>query len=86
MQAQNVQATQRARSQRRTVLGYGGPKGNLKVIFLGGVGEIGKNMTVFEYGDSMVIVDVGMSFPGSDMPGVDVVIPDFPTWCKTERS
>ena len=77
LQAQNVQATQRARSQRRTVLGYGGPKGNLKVIFLGGVGEIGKNMTVFEYGDSMVIVDVGMSFPGSDMPGVDVVIPDF---------
>ena len=77
LQAQNVQATQRTRSQRRTVLGYGGPKGNLKVIFLGGVGEIGKNMTVFEYGDSMVIVDVGMSFPGSDMPGVDVVIPDF---------
>lgn len=52
-------------------------KGKLKVMFLGGVGEIGKNMTVFEYGDSIVVIDAGMSFPGSDMPGVDVVIPDF---------
>ena len=51
-------------------------KGKLKVMFLGGVGEIGKNMTVFEYGDSIVVLDAGMSFPGSDMPGVDVVIPD----------
>lgn len=51
-------------------------RGKLKVIFLGGVGEIGKNMTVFEYGDSIVVVDAGMSFPGTDMPGVDVVIPD----------
>ena len=45
-------------------------------MFLGGVGEIGKNMTVFEYGDSIVVLDAGMSFPSSDMPGVDVVIPD----------
>ena len=51
--------------------------GKLKVMFLGGVGEIGKNMTVFEYGDSIVVIDAGMTFPGSDMPGVDVVIPDF---------
>lgn len=52
------------------------PRGKLKVMFLGGVGEIGKNMTVFEYGNSIVVLDAGMSFPGSDMPGVDVVIPD----------
>ena len=52
------------------------PKGKLKVMFLGGVGEIGKNMTVFEYGDSIVVLDAGMTFPGVDMPGVDVVIPD----------
>lgn len=52
------------------------PVGKLKVIFLGGVGEIGKNITAFEYGDSIVIIDAGMSFPGNDMPGVDVVIPD----------
>lgn len=56
---------------------YGQPKGKLKVMFLGGVGEIGKNMTVFEYGNSIVVIDAGMSFPGTDMPGVDVVIPDF---------
>ncbi len=58
------------------------PRGKLKVIFLGGVGEIGKNMTAFEYGDSIVVVDVGMSFPGSDMPGVDVVIPDVSYLCE----
>lgn len=52
-------------------------KSKLKVMFLGGVGEIGKNMTLFEYGDSIVVIDVGLAFPGSDMPGVDVVIPDF---------
>ena len=52
------------------------PRHKLRVVFLGGVGEIGKNMTVFEYGNDIIIVDVGMSFPGSDMPGVDVVIPE----------
>ena len=58
-------------------LKYAQPKSKLKVMFLGGVGEIGKNMTVFEYGDSIVVLDVGMAFPGSDMPGVDIVIPDM---------
>ncbi|MCM1195293.1 MAG: ribonuclease J [Firmicutes bacterium] len=51
-------------------------------MFLGGVGEIGKNMTVFEYGDSIVVLDAGMTFPGSDMPGVDVVIPDMSYLCE----
>lgn len=51
-------------------------KSKLKVIFLGGVGEIGKNMTLFEYGNTMVVLDVGMTFPGAESPGVDVVIPD----------
>ena len=49
---------------------------NLKVIFLGGVGEIGKNMTAFEYGDEIIVVDAGLAFPTADMPGVDLVIPD----------
>lgn len=49
----------------------------LKIIPLGGLNEIGKNMTVFECGNDMFIVDCGLAFPDSDMPGVDLVIPDF---------
>ena len=48
----------------------------LSVIPLGGMGEIGKNMTVFEYMDDIIVVDVGSIFPREDMPGVDLVIPD----------
>ncbi len=48
----------------------------LKVIPLGGLGEIGKNMTVFEYGQDIIVVDCGMAFPEEDMPGVDLVLPD----------
>lgn len=49
----------------------------LKVISLGGLNEIGKNITVYEYGGDMIVVDVGMGFPDDDMYGIDVVIPDF---------
>ncbi len=51
--------------------------GKLRIISLGGVDEIGKNMTVFEYGDDIVIVDCGSVFPKEDMLGVDLVIPDI---------
>lgn len=49
----------------------------LKIIPLGGLGEVGKNMTVFEFGSDMIIVDCGMGFPDEDMYGVDIVLPDF---------
>ncbi len=48
----------------------------LKVIFLGGVGEIGKNMTALEFAGDIIVIDCGSSFPNGDMPGVDLVIPD----------
>ena len=49
----------------------------LRVIPLGGLDEVGKNMTVFEYGDDMVLVDAGIMFPDDDHPGVDLILPDF---------
>ncbi|MCM1544500.1 MAG: ribonuclease J [Ruminococcus sp.] len=49
----------------------------IKVAFLGGINEVGKNMTVFEYENDMIIVDCGLAFPDEDMLGIDLVIPDF---------
>ena len=48
----------------------------LKIIPLGGLNEIGKNMTVYEYGGEIIVVDCGMAFPGDDMYGIDCIIPD----------
>ena len=49
----------------------------LKIIPLGGLGEVGKNMTVYEYQNQILIVDAGMMFPDNDMIGIDYIIPDF---------
>ena len=59
-------------------------KHKLKIIPLGGVGEIGKNMTVIEYGNDILIIDCGLIFPDEEMPGIDVVIPDM-TYLEQNR-
>ncbi|MVU76834.1 RNase J family beta-CASP ribonuclease [Nocardia sp. ET3-3] len=53
------------------------PKGGLRVFALGGIGEIGRNMTVFEYDGKLLIVDCGVLFPEDQQPGVDLILPDF---------
>lgn len=53
------------------------PKDGLRVVALGGISEIGRNMTVLEYKNRLIIVDCGVLFPSSDEPGVDLILPDF---------
>ncbi len=58
----------------------------VKIAFLGGIGEIGKNMTVIEYGEDIIVVDAGLSFPNlEETPGIDYVIPDY-TYLKSNAS
>ncbi|SDW31303.1 ribonuclease J [Tepidimicrobium xylanilyticum] len=57
----------------------------LKIIPLGGLGEIGKNITVFEYKDDIIVVDCGMTFPEDEMLGIDVVIPDITYLLKNKE-
>ena len=51
--------------------------GTLRIVPLGGLGEVGRNMTVFEYGGKLLIVDCGVLFPEEHQPGVDLILPDF---------
>jgi ribonuclease J len=57
------------------------PDGGLRVVALGGLGEIGRNMTVFEHAGRLLVVDCGVLFPEEDQPGVDLILPDF-TWIR----
>jgi len=51
--------------------------GGLRIVALGGLGEVGRNMTVFEYGGRLLLVDCGVLFPDPDTPGIDLILPDF---------
>ena len=60
-------------------------KSAVKVIFIGGVGEIGKNMTALECGDDIIIIDAGAIFPTEEMPGIDLVVPDLTYLIENKR-
>ena len=81
--AQKPQTERKSVSQKQPQTGlkrrYSGrtPQKPLKIIPLGGLGEIGKNITLYEYDGDMMLVDCGMAFPDEEMPGIDIVIPDF---------
>ena len=71
----NIQKNEKVKENKKT----------LKVRFLGGVGEIGKNMTALEFGKDIIVIDAGLTFPGDNMPGVDLVIPDV-TYLSENKS
>ena len=58
----------------------------LRIIPIGGLGEVGKNMTLYEYGNDILIVDAGIMFPENDMLGIDYIIPDFEDYLKDKRN
>ena len=70
---------------RKANLDFSFKKSNLKIIALGGLDEIGKNITVFEYEDELILVDCGLEFPEDDMLGVDLVIPDVTYLIKNKE-
>lgn len=72
-----VTRTERRQKQERPRKNGKPPKNAVKIIFLGGVGEIGKNMTALECGDDIIIIDAGIIFPTEENPGIDLVAPDI---------
>lgn len=81
--SKSIKANKLAHEQRLTMTNFS--KEKIKITPLGGLGEIGGNITVFETENSAIIVDCGMSFPSDDMHGVDILIPDF-TYLKQIKS
>ncbi len=69
----------------KSILDFNFKKSNLKIIALGGLDEIGKNITIFEYEDEIILVDCGLEFPEDDMLGVDLVIPDVTYLIKNKE-
>lgn len=62
-----------------------GNESRIKIVPLGGLREFGKNMTAFQWGNDIIVVDVGIGFPDEDMPGVDLIIPDF-SWLERQKN
>ena len=73
----NGEKKQIEKSENENINKFAFKKDTLKIIPLGGIQEIGKNMTVFEYGNEIIIVDCGLAFPEDEMLGIDLVIPDM---------
>lgn len=71
--ADNVSRERKVKTERKQKA----PKNAVKIVFLGGVGEIGKNMTALECGDDIIIIDAGIIFPTEENPGIDLVAPDI---------
>ena len=63
---------------------YTASRQNLRVIPMGGIEEVGENMTVLEYGDDLIVIDMGLAFPDDTMPGIDYIIPDT-KWLEQNR-
>ncbi len=61
------------------------PKNAVKIVFLGGVGEIGKNMTAIECGEDIIVIDAGIIFPTEETPGIDLVVPDITYLVENKR-
>lgn len=75
--AQKKSATKKQSAAKKRSSAPKAPAKPIRIIPLGGLGEIGKNITLYEYDGDMLLVDCGMTFPDEDTPGVDSVIPDF---------
>jgi len=82
---ENKGRTRNTRTSNQDMMKFNFKKSNLKIIPLGGLEEIGKNITVFEYEDEIILVDCGLEFPGDDMLGVDLVIPDIAYLIKNQE-
>ncbi len=83
----NSQSANRRPSSRTTlrpVLTHKNNNGKLRVMVLGGLEEVGRNMTVIEYNKEIIIIDMGLMFPDEDMPGIDYIIPDV-TYLKDKK-